>query len=99
MFGVMAARGGGVDGAQFGRNKAQSFGLETADNFPDQAAFDGVGLADDEGAVHGAANLHESGASLAHHVQRPGDEHETFVAGHPASPLERASRRWHRLSL
>ena len=52
---VVPAGGLGVDGAQLGGDEGEALALEPADDLADEAAFDGVGLADDEGAIHGAA--------------------------------------------
>ena len=52
VLGVVAAGGRRVDGAQLGRDQPQALALEAADDLADQAPLDGVGLADDEGAVH-----------------------------------------------
>ena len=40
-----------VDRAQLGGDQAQALALEPGDDLPGEAALDGVGLADDEGAV------------------------------------------------
>ena len=42
-----------VDGAQLGGDEREALALEAADDLADQAALDGVGLAHDEGPVHG----------------------------------------------
>src|SRR5204862_193161 len=57
VLGVVAGRRVGIDHAQFDRDQRQPLGLQAPDDLADKAAFDGVGLADDEGAVHGAATL------------------------------------------
>ena len=54
VLGVVAAGQLGVDGAQLGGDQREALALEAADDLADEAAFDGVGLADDEGAIHGA---------------------------------------------
>ena len=38
-----------------GGDEGEALALEPADDLADEATFDGVGLADDEGAIHGAA--------------------------------------------
>ena len=35
----------------------EALALEAADDLGDEATFDGVGLADDEGAIHGSVRL------------------------------------------
>ena len=57
VLGVVLAGSCGVDRAQFGGDEAQPLALEAADDLAGQAALDGVGLADDEGAIHGAGTL------------------------------------------
>ncbi len=42
---------GDVDGPQLGGHQGQTLGLEPTDDLPDEATFDGVGLADDESLV------------------------------------------------
>ena len=47
---VVAAGEVGVDGAQLERDDREALALEAADDLADEAALDGVGLAEDEGA-------------------------------------------------
>ena len=54
VLGVVAAGQLGVDGPQLHGHDRQAAALEATDDLSDQAAFDGVGLADDKGAIHGA---------------------------------------------
>jgi hypothetical protein len=46
-----------VDLAQLGRDKSQAFAFEAGEDLTGQSAFDGVRLADDEGAVHEGLRL------------------------------------------
>ena len=71
------------DGPELEGDDGQALALEATDDLPDQAAFDRIGLAEDEGAgAHGAVKLagsprrpsiDEQGAGRAHHIERAGD--------------------------
>ena len=50
---VVGLGGGAIDRAQFRRSNGEIAAFETTENFSDEASFDGVGLADDERAIHG----------------------------------------------
>ena len=52
----------------------QALALEAADDLADEAALDGVGLADDEGAIHGR-RLGAADLRARHRRQRPRDSH------------------------
>ena len=41
----------GIDGAQLEGDDREALALEAADDLSDQSTFDGIGLAEDEGAV------------------------------------------------
>ena len=45
-----------IDRAELGRNEAQALAFDPADDLAGQAALDRVRLADDEGAIHRAAD-------------------------------------------
>ena len=49
----------GIERAQLGGNNREPLGLETAEDLADEASFDGVGLADDERAIHGCEAIGE----------------------------------------
>ena len=53
VLGVVAAGQLGVDRAQLGGDDGEVAALEAADDLADESTLDGVGLADDEGAIHG----------------------------------------------
>jgi hypothetical protein len=53
MLCVVPAGSVDVDRSQFGRHDAKALSFEAADDLTDEAAFHGVGLADDKGALHG----------------------------------------------
>ena len=57
VLGVVPAGGLGVDDAELGGDEGEALALEPADDLADEATFDGVGLADDEGAIHGRGRL------------------------------------------
>ena len=53
VLGVVPARRLGIDRAQLSRHDAKALSLESADDLADQTPFHGIGLADDQGALHG----------------------------------------------
>ena len=69
---VVAAGELAVELAQLGRDQAQPLALQAADDLADEAPFDGVGLADDQGAVHERRRVADgqSGRRVTRRVQR-----------------------------
>ena len=96
VLGVVAPGRLGVDRAQLGGDQREALALEAADDLADQAPLDGVGLADDEGPVHGrAGNLARRRSDRAgvraapDDVERAGDEHQVVRAGRSRWPARR----------
>jgi hypothetical protein len=55
MFLVVHLGGRDLDGAELGGDDPEALALQPADDLADKAPLDGVGLADDERALHGGA--------------------------------------------
>ena len=55
MLGIVLGGEVTVDHPQLGGDDLEGASLEPGEDFADQSTFDGVGLADDESAVHGVA--------------------------------------------
>jgi hypothetical protein len=57
VLGVVLLGGRLVEGAEVHRDQPEALALEPADDLPDQAAGDRVGLAEDQGAFVGHGDL------------------------------------------